>query len=229
MDGSRLAVVIPAYRESGTIGRVVTAAKEFGPVLVIDDCSPDDTGARAKAAGAVVFRNPTNKGYDGSLIRGLREARALGFEYAVTVDADGEHDAALLLEFRRLLLDIRLPLVLGVRPRKQRIAEAIMGSYIKLRFGVDDILCGMKGYRLSALEADGEAEDGHSIGTGPAISLLRRGAHFAQVPVSGKAREDKPRFGSGLGANWRILRALGRVLLQDIGQIGRRPTADARL
>lgn len=225
MDGSRLAVVIPAYCESGTIGRIVTAAKEFGPVLVIDDCSPDDTGARAKAAGAVVFRNPTNKGYDGSLIRGLEEARALGFECAVTIDADGEHDPALLLEFRRLLLEARVPLVLGVRPHKQRIAEAIMGGYIKLRFGVDDILCGMKGYRLSALEATGKAKYDHSIGTGPAIGLLRRGAHFVQVPVWGKARVDKPRFGGGGGANWRILRALWRVLLQDIGHIGRRPAA----
>lgn len=223
MDGSRLAIVIPAYGEAGTIGRVVTAAREFGSVLVIDDCSADDTGTRAEAAGAIVVRNAANQGYDGSLDRGLAEARARGFECMVTMDADGEHDPALLSEFRRLLLEERVPLVLGVRPRTQRVAETIMGLYVKLRFGVDDILCGMKGYRLSALEAAGEAGHDHSIGTGPAIGLLRRGVRFAQVPVRGTAREDEPRFDRGLRANWRILGALWRILRHDLGQMGPTP------
>lgn len=224
MDGSRLAIVIPAYCEAGTIGRVVTAAKAFGSVLVIDDCSTDDTGARAEAAGAIVVRNDANRGYDGSLDRGLAEARARGFEGMVTMDADGEHDPALLSEFRRLLLEERVPLVLGVRTRKQRVAEAIMGLYVKWRFGVDDILCGMKGYRLAALEEAGAAGHDRSIGTGPAIGLLRRGVRFAQIPVRGKAREDEPRFDRGLRANWRILCALGRVLRRDMDPEGRETT-----
>lgn len=218
MDGSRLAIIIPAFREAATIGAVVAAAAAHGDVIVIDDHSPDDTGARAAAAGATVFRNDVNLGYDKTLSRGFTEAQAMGCSHAVTMDADGEHDPALLAQFRRLLIDDRVPLVLGCRPRKQRFAEVVMGLYIRLRFGVRDILCGMKGYSLDLLAANGGFDTSNSIGTELAINSIRRGVGFVQVPVHGRRRADAPRFGRRIGANLRIFAALARVLRQDVGQ-----------
>ena len=220
MGRPRLAVVVPAYREADTIGPVVRAAARFGQVLVIDDCSPDATAARAREAGATVLVNEHNLGYEGNLSRGFAEAAALGFSHVVTLDADGEHDPELLTDFRRLLVEEGIPLVLGVRRRKQRISETVMGWYIRARFGAHDILCGMKGYDMELWRANGGFDSGRSIGTELAINSMRRGVPFVEVPVRGVPRRDQPRFDRVLRANARIFGALARVIRDDLRSSG---------
>lgn len=215
MDRSRIAVLIPAFREAATIGAVVKAAREYADVIVVDDTSPDETGAKAAEAGAIVVRNETNRGYDGTLNRAFEKALELGYEFAITMDADGEHDPALIAGFKSLLAEDRVPLVLGIRPRKQRFAEIAMGLYIRLRFGVRDILCGMKGYDLKLVVENRGFDHTNSIGTELAINSLRRGAAFRQLAVSGTRRQDAPRFDRRLRANLRIFSALGQIIGQD--------------
>jgi glycosyltransferase involved in cell wall biosynthesis len=63
-------------------------------VLVVDDGSHDETGAKACAAGAKVVTHPVNFGQGAALQTGIRFALASGAEYIVTFDADGQHRAA---------------------------------------------------------------------------------------------------------------------------------------
>lgn len=217
MDRFQLAIVVPAHREAETIGSVVREAKSYGTVLVVDDCSPDATAKTAEAAGAIVLRNQRNLGYEGTLSRGIAEAALMGFPHAVSMDADGEHDPALLEEFRRILLHQDVPLVLGVRVRTQRFAESVMGCYVQARFGVRDILCGMKGYNLDTLGPPcGTAYAGGRIGTELAIRALRQGFPYREVAVHGAARKDQPRFGGGVKPNLAILQALAMIMAEDI-------------
>ncbi|MFN4354464.1 glycosyltransferase family 2 protein [Parvibaculum sp.] len=215
MDRPRLAILIPAFREEATIGKVVAAARDHADVIVVDDASPDATGEKAAEAGAIVIRNETNLGYDGTLNRAFEEAMKRGYTHAITMDADGEHDPALVAKFKELLTGEGVALVLGVRPRKQRLAEVVMGLYVRLRFGAGDILCGMKGYDLKLAAENGGFDHTNSIGTELAINSLRRGARFRQVPVSGTRRQDAPRFDRRLRANLRILVALGNIMRDD--------------
>lgn len=217
MGGPRLAIVIPAHREGASIRRIVEGAARHGDVIVIDDCSPDDTAAKAEAAGATVIRSSSLLGYEGALRRAFREADSRGFSHVITMDADGEHDPACLQTFRQLLLEERIPLVLGVRPRKQRLSESILALYVRARFGARDILCGMKGYDLALYRANGDFSHSDSIGTELAINALRRGAAFREVDVAGTRRADAPRFDRVFRANLRILSALKRIMLEDIG------------
>jgi len=216
VDRPRTAILIPAYREAATIGPVVRAAREHADVIVVDDASPDETAARAVEAGAIVIRNGSNLGYDGTLNRAFETALEQGYDFAITMDADGEHDPSLIAGFKSLLTDERVPLVLGVRPRKQRFAEMVMGVYVRIRFGAHDILCGMKGYDLKLANENGGFDHTNSIGTELAINSIRRGAAFRQLGVSGTRRQDAPRFDRRLRANLRILAALGRIIRQDI-------------
>jgi glycosyltransferase involved in cell wall biosynthesis len=208
--------VIPAHREGASIGPIVAEARRHAEVIVVDDCSLDNTGELARSAGSEVIRSDRPLGYEGAVSRGFEEAVSRGFTHVVTMDADGEHDPKLVATFRSLLLDGKIPLVLGVRPRKQRVSESIMGAYLRARFGVRDILCGMKGYDLALYRANGGFSHHDSIGTELAINSLRRSVCFEQVPVHGTPRADQPRFDRKLRANLRILRALGRVMLDDL-------------
>lgn len=208
--------MIPAHREAASIGAVVAEASRFASVIVVDDCSPDATAEIARASGASVVSSGVPLGYEAALNRGFAEAAELGFTHVVTMDADGEHDPALVRCFRDLLFSGRVQLVLGVRPRKQRIAEILMGLYVRLRFGARDILCGMKGYDLQLYRANRGFSHSDSIGTELAINSLRRGVRFVEVSVSGRRRVDPPRFDRKLRANRRIIGALQRILRDDL-------------
>lgn len=85
-------VVIPAFNEAAVIEGVVREVIEAGyRVIVVDDCSTDDTGARAAAAGALVCRHLVNLGQGAALQTGIDCARARGARFVVTFDADGQH------------------------------------------------------------------------------------------------------------------------------------------
>lgn len=216
MDRHSLAIIIPAYREATSIGRVVEEARIYGTVIVVDDCSPDNTGEIAETAGAHVIRNMVNLGYDRTLNYGFEEAARLGLTHAITIDADGEHAPSTIADFKSLLLERGVPLVLGVRPRKQRLAEVVMGWYVFARFGVRDILCGMKGYDMALWQANRGFDHTNSVGTELALNSIRRGATFTEVRVFGVRRNDEPRFDRRWRANFRIFSALWRAITQNV-------------
>ena len=94
----RLAVVIPAYNEARAIGRAVATVPAFvDHMLVIDDASSDDTGARATAVGDArteVIRHPANRGVGAAIVTGYRRAMELGADVAVVMAGDGQMDPA---------------------------------------------------------------------------------------------------------------------------------------
>ena len=88
-----VAVIVPAYAEADVIEAVVRGVRAACPfVVVVDDCSPDGTGAAAARAGARVLTHPVNLGQGAALQTGIDYALGAGAERIVTFDADGQHD-----------------------------------------------------------------------------------------------------------------------------------------
>jgi glycosyltransferase involved in cell wall biosynthesis len=89
-------VIVPAYNEEGSIVETIRDVREHAPsfdVLVVDDGSTDETAALAQGAGARVLSHPFNLGIGGAVQSGYLFAREHGYEIAVQVDGDGQHDA----------------------------------------------------------------------------------------------------------------------------------------
>jgi glycosyltransferase involved in cell wall biosynthesis len=207
VDRSRIAIVIPAYNETATIGAVVRGVSRYGIPIVVDDASRDGTGQAAAAAGAVLVRHESNGGYDAALNAGFRRADEMNVDYVVTIDADGQHDSA---SIELLLRELRggADVVTGIRPKKARLAERLFGALMRARYGIRDPLCGLKGYRLSVYREQGHFDSRGSIGTELLLFALRRGRQVAQVNIPVRERRDAPRFGSALRGNLKILRAI---------------------
>jgi len=93
---SKLLAIVPAYNEAGaiagTIGDIRTHAPDFD-IVVVDDGSTDRTAYVATAADAHVIRLPFNLGIGGAMQTGYQYALDHGYDVAVQIDGDGQHDA----------------------------------------------------------------------------------------------------------------------------------------
>jgi glycosyltransferase involved in cell wall biosynthesis len=99
LAGLKRVALVPAYNEERNIGRVLGELRAFDPglhVVVVSDGSTDATAEVAAAAGAHVIRLPFNLGIGGAVQTAFRYAWEEGFELAVRVDGDGQHDASQL-------------------------------------------------------------------------------------------------------------------------------------
>ncbi len=93
-DLKRIAIV-PALNEEETVGRVIGEIGDFDPgfdVVVVDDGSTDRTAGVAADRGAHVLRLPFNLGIGGAMQTGFRFAFERGYDIAVQIDGDGQHD-----------------------------------------------------------------------------------------------------------------------------------------
>jgi glycosyltransferase involved in cell wall biosynthesis len=91
----KLLILIPAYNEQGAVAGViqeVRAVMPDVPVVVVDDCSMDNTILAARRAGAAVLPLPHHLGLGGCVQAGYRLAFELGYDYVIRVDGDGQHD-----------------------------------------------------------------------------------------------------------------------------------------
>ena len=104
LAGLRRLAIVPAYNEAEAVEAVIAELRSFDPelgIVVVDDGSTDGTAMRAAEAGAEVVRLPFNLGIGGAMQTGYQYAREHGFDLAIQVDGDGQHDPreiALLIE-----------------------------------------------------------------------------------------------------------------------------------
>jgi glycosyltransferase involved in cell wall biosynthesis len=113
-----LLVIVPAYNEEAAIASVVREVRQYMPdvhVLVIDDCSKDNTAQVARAAGADVLPVPHHLGLGGCVQAGYKLAYELGYDYVIRVDGDGQHDARDIPRIFERLRESGRDMVIGSR------------------------------------------------------------------------------------------------------------------
>jgi len=118
LAGLRRLAIVPAYNEAEAIGAVIAELRAFDPdleIVVVDDGSMDGTARRAAEAGVEVVRLPFNLGIGGAMQTGYQYARDHGFDLAIQVDGDGQHDAREITELIEPILDGEADMTVGTR------------------------------------------------------------------------------------------------------------------
>ncbi|HYM83346.1 MAG TPA: glycosyltransferase family 2 protein [Candidatus Dormibacteraeota bacterium] len=184
--------LIPAHDEAPRIGRVVAAAREHLPVLVVDDGSSDATGPIAIDAGAEVLILSPNRGKGAALRAGFRAALERGAGAVVTLDGDGQHDPVEIPRFLAAYDDGRPDLVVGVRdframPVVRRLANTLGRGALSwaLATPIPDNQCGYRlvGRRLMAALEESR-EPGFEFEVEMIVACVRHGWPIAWVPIS---------------------------------------------
>jgi glycosyltransferase involved in cell wall biosynthesis len=191
-------VIIPAYNEEAALPAVLAGLRARFPafdLVVIDDGSADRTSEVARAGGAAVVTLPFNLGVGGALRTGFRYAVRHGYQRAVQLDADGQHDAgqvdALLaaLDGADLVIGSRFADGLGDYEvgRSRRLAMRFMQRGVRLLSGrsFTDTSSGFRAFGPRSLElfADQYPIDFLSDSVEALLTALAAGLTVVEVPV----------------------------------------------
>lgn len=167
IDPARVAVIVPAWNETGKIGDVIRKIprKYAATIIVVDDCSGDDTAGEARAAGAeVVIRHEHNLGVGAGIRTGLFEAKRLGIEFAAILSGDDQHEPE---ELPRILVPLfadEADFIQGSRwlpggatpgiPQARRWLTQLYPLLFRLASGfhVTDGTNGMRAFKLAMLD-----------------------------------------------------------------------------
>jgi glycosyltransferase involved in cell wall biosynthesis len=221
-----LAVVAPARDEEATIGALLERVAsvrvpgyELRPI-VVDDGSTDRTAEIACKRGAVVARQPHNRGLGAAVRTGLRAAVETGASTIAYLDADLEYYPEDIPRLVAPILAGRADYVLGSRflggVRGMRLQRRL-GNYaftallmLLTRRRISD---GQTGMRAFSREAASQAEIIHDYNYAQILTLdlLRKGFRMEEVPIRYRVREHGVSF-----VNWRypakVLPAIWREL-----------------
>ena len=188
-----VAAVIPAYRAEATVGEVVRGAHTHcARVVVVDDGSDDDTGLRARAAGAEVLRHAANAGKGAAIVTGLRALEAAGVGRALTLDADGQHLPSQIPALLAVSDAVPGAIVVGVRRKEgQTIARLNrFGNWVADRLlrtiagqALPDTQSGFRIYPVAATLALGTRGTRYDFETEVLLRAARRGMPLLGVPV----------------------------------------------
>jgi dolichol-phosphate mannosyltransferase len=224
-------LVLPTYNEAANIEPFVAAVRDNLPdsarILIVDDNSPDGTGARADElaelhGNVAVIHRPRKEGIGPAYIAGFRRALAGGAGLVLEMDADFSHDPAYLP--RLLEAAKRADLVLGSRyvpgggisdwGPLRRVISRSGSTYARLVLGLDvrDLTGGFKCFRREVLEAidlDSVAAHGYAFQVEMTYRAIRSGFKVIEVPIvfrDRRAGDSKMDRGIVAEAVWQVPR-----------------------
>lgn len=187
-------VTMPAYQEERNVAGVVRRTLRIAThVVVIDDGSSDRTAEKAAAAGAKILRHAQNKGKGAALHTGFRHARDHGFEFLITMDADGQHAPDDISRFIETYMRTSLPVLIGNRmdnpatmPLIRRWTNRFMSWYLSrvMKQYVADTQCGFRLYRCDILPLEAPDSTGYAAESEILLQLAARGIRMDSVPIT---------------------------------------------
>ncbi len=223
----RRIAIVPAYNEERNIGRLLAELKSLDPdleVVVVSDGSTDRTSELARAAGAHVVSLPFNLGIGGAVQTGFRYAWDGGYELAVRLDGDGQHDPAQLRELVAPVTSGEADLAIGSR----FISNTGYRSSAARRIGIRvlaRVVSWIAHERLTDTTSGFQALNRRTIALFAAdlprdypeveglVMAIRRGIRVKEVPVTMREREHGRSSIGTLGSVYYMIKVLLAVFV----------------
>jgi glycosyltransferase involved in cell wall biosynthesis len=206
-------VIMPLYNEQETVAQVLEEVRRHtvAKILVVNDGSTDRSAEILERSrlDLEVVTHVQNEGYGQSLIDGFRWAIREGYDVAVTIDCDLQHEPHMIPQFLELAAEFDI--VSGSRyhpdagvqdpapPDRQRINEEITRIINDLTgYHLTDAWCGFKAYRAAGLARMTLDERSYGFPMQVWLQAARVGLTVTEVPVPRIYKNPGRRFWGGL-------------------------------
>ena len=202
LEGRLLSVVVPMFNEEPTIGNVLarlrTVLQKSGlkyEIIVVDDCSADNSLEAAKMHNVKLYTLKQNMGKGYALRVGFTKAKG---DIIATIDSDGSHRPEELPMLLAPLLRAEADLVIGSRfstptlatSRRNQAGNHLFNELIRLLTG-NPIADSQSGYRVmtrQVLRSMYLISNEYQIETEMLVKTVRRGFRIKEVPITFEQR-----------------------------------------
>jgi len=162
LNSTNFCVIVPTYNNQKTLKKVLDSILDFtSNVIIVNDGSTDSTSEILKQYSQLTqIHHPKNLGKGRALRNGFRKALELNFEYAITIDSDGQHFAADIPIFIEAIQNEPNALLIGSRnmtqenvPKKSSFGNKFSNFWFKFETGIklDDTQSGFRLYPFRLL------------------------------------------------------------------------------
>ena len=200
----KILFVIPAYNEAENIDKVLNEIKkdvDYADILVINDCSKDNTKEIVESNNVKCISNIFNMRYAMAVQTGIKYAYENNYDYVIQFDADGQHIAKEAEKLYKTMLENKCDIIIGSRylkdmgypcPKFRRFGTKLFELLIKL-FCNEKIADPLSGFqclnkkvikRYAEMGKYPEFPDANLV-----IEMLREGYRIKEVPVKMRLRE----------------------------------------
>jgi glycosyltransferase involved in cell wall biosynthesis len=190
----KVCVLIPTFNNATTLERVLRDVLEYtNQVIVVNDGSTDQTSQILKSfEGITVVSYTTNKGKGYALRQGFRKAVEKGYDYAVTIDSDGQHYADDLPLFIEKLKSYSRAVIVGARnmdqasvPGKSSFGNKFSNFWFKIETGLTmhDTQSGFRLYPVRLLKDFTFLTRKYEFEIEVMVRAAWRGLDIVEVPV----------------------------------------------
>lgn len=213
MKKDKILFVIPAYNEEDNIGKVLNEIKKdvnYAEILVINDCSKDNTKKIVEENNVKCITNIFNVKYAMAVQTGIKYAYENGYDYVIQMDGDGQHIAKEAEKLYHTMKKENADIVIGSRylvdmgypcPKFRRIGTKIFELLIKLfcHKKIADPLSGFQCLNKKVIAKYAqmgnypEYPDANLV-----IEMLREGYDIVEVPVKMRLRESGESMHGGI-------------------------------
>ncbi|WPO80147.1 DUF2062 domain-containing protein [Flavobacterium sp. KACC 22761] len=162
LNATSFCVIVPTYNNQKTLKKVLDSVLEFtSNVIIVNDGSTDETPEILKHFSQLTqIHHPKNLGKGRALRNGFRKAIEMKFEYAITIDSDGQHFASDIPNFISAIQEEPNSLLIGSRnmtqenvPKKSSFGNKFSNFWFKFETGIklDDTQSGFRLYPLQLI------------------------------------------------------------------------------
>lgn len=213
MKRANTIIIMPAYNESANIGQVLDEIKQNAPdfdVLVVNDCSTDHTADVVKQHNTKSVTTVFNMRYAWAAQTGLKYAKAHDYDYAILMDADGQHIASEAIKLRDTAVKTNSDITIGSRylknlgyrcPFFRKIGTKFFSHLIKLftRHKITDPLSGFQCLNKRTIDYYSKCGNYPEFpDAGLVIEMLLKGYKITEIPVKMRSRENGTSMHSGI-------------------------------
>jgi UDP-N-acetylglucosamine---dolichyl-phosphate N-acetylglucosaminyltransferase len=229
---TKVCVVIPAYNEAAVIGGVVKnaiktlrASKFDATVVVINDGSKDNTSEIAKKNGAIIINHILNSGAGGATATGLSYAEQKNFDFAVTMDADGQHHIDDVVRGIQTIKGSKTDLLIGSRliDKKGMSRVKILGNrglsfvtYVLFGINSTDSQSGLRVFSRRALKELRWKTNGYEFCSEMLWRAKQQGMKIDEYPIQAIYTDYSKSKGQN---NWNAINIVKSLLLRRISEL----------
>ena len=209
-----LIILIPSFNELNNLKKFIKEIHKRYKVLIIDDCSSDNTSTWLKKNKINFIKNKKNIGYEQSLIKGLKIlSKVKKVEKIITMDADGQHKIKHIKKFINVSNNKNPELIIGSRKKKNRFIESIISKIFQMKYSLEDPLSGFKLYKREKLKEMKFDNFKKFFLVDLVLEFIKKKHKVISINIETNKRFDNPKVGDLMDTNFKMLSILACVIL----------------